>query len=90
MLDFGVRQYRHIATNSIGMWAIATGVVAIEQVGKRAVKREGCRCVPGGTRRCRVRRLRAPHPLGSWPSHQRRGCDEARGLEGEHRGRGGR
>ncbi|WP_088184097.1 glycosyltransferase [Sphingobium sp. Z007] len=30
LLDFGVRQYRHIATNSIGMWALATGVVAVQ------------------------------------------------------------
>lgn len=30
LLDFGVRQYRHIATNSIGMWGLATGVVAVQ------------------------------------------------------------
>lgn len=30
LFGFGVRQYRHIATNSIGMWALATGVVALQ------------------------------------------------------------
>jgi len=30
LLGFGVRQYRHITTNSIGMWALATGVVAVQ------------------------------------------------------------
>ncbi|MFC3441098.1 glycosyltransferase [Sphingobium rhizovicinum] len=30
LLGFGVRQYRHIATNSMGMWALATGVVAVQ------------------------------------------------------------
>ncbi|QGP81321.1 glycosyltransferase [Sphingobium sp. CAP-1] len=30
LLGFGVRQYRHIVTNSVGMWALATGVVAIQ------------------------------------------------------------
>ncbi len=30
LLDFGVRQYRHITTNSIGMWGLATGVVAVQ------------------------------------------------------------
>jgi hypothetical protein len=30
MLRFGVRQYRHIATNNMGMWMLATGVVAIQ------------------------------------------------------------
>lgn len=33
LLGFGVRQYRHIVTNSIGMWAIATGVVAMQSAG---------------------------------------------------------
>ncbi|WP_298394603.1 glycosyltransferase [Sphingobium sp.] len=32
LLGFGVRQYRHIATNSIGMWALATGVVAVQSM----------------------------------------------------------
>lgn len=32
-LTFGIRQYRHIATNSIGMWALATLVVAIQSAG---------------------------------------------------------
>jgi hypothetical protein len=30
---FGVRQYRHIATNSIGMWAVATFVVMGQALG---------------------------------------------------------
>lgn len=30
LLGFGVRQYRHIVTNSVGMWALATGVVAVQ------------------------------------------------------------
>lgn len=30
LLGFGVRQYRHIVTNSAGMWALATGMVAIQ------------------------------------------------------------
>lgn len=30
LLGFGVRQYRHIVTNSVGMWALATGVVAAQ------------------------------------------------------------
>lgn len=30
LLRFGVRQYRHIATNSVGMWSLATGVVAVQ------------------------------------------------------------
>ncbi|MCI4589377.1 ceramide glucosyltransferase [Sphingobium sp. BYY-5] len=29
---FGVRQYRHIVTNSAGMWQLATGVVAIQSL----------------------------------------------------------
>lgn len=32
LLGFGVRQYRHIATNSFGMWGLATGVVAIQSM----------------------------------------------------------
>jgi hypothetical protein len=32
LLGFGVRQYRHIATNSFGMWGLATGVVAVQSV----------------------------------------------------------
>ncbi|MDO7833497.1 glycosyltransferase [Sphingobium sp. HBC34] len=32
LLGFGVRQYRHIVTNSAGMWALATGVVAIQSL----------------------------------------------------------
>lgn len=30
LLGFGVRQYRHILTNSAGMWALATAVVAVQ------------------------------------------------------------
>lgn len=30
LLGFGVRQYRHILTNSAGMWATATAVVAVQ------------------------------------------------------------
>lgn len=30
---FGVRQYRHIVTNSAGMWGIATATVALQSVG---------------------------------------------------------
>lgn len=30
---FGVRQYRHIVTNSPGMWSVATGAVAIQSIG---------------------------------------------------------
>jgi len=30
LLGFGVRQYRHIVTNSVGMWALATVVVAVQ------------------------------------------------------------
>lgn len=30
LLGFGVRQYRHVVTNSAGMWALATGAVAIQ------------------------------------------------------------
>ncbi|MEC3949652.1 glycosyltransferase [Sphingobium sp. HWE2-09] len=30
LLGFGVRQYRHIVTNSVSMWALATGVVAVQ------------------------------------------------------------
>lgn len=30
LLGFGIRQYRHIVTNSAGMWTLATGVVAIQ------------------------------------------------------------
>lgn len=33
MLDFGVRQYRHVITNSRGMWALATGIVALQSMG---------------------------------------------------------
>ncbi|MFD1103768.1 glycosyltransferase [Sphingobium olei] len=33
LLGFGVRQYRHIVTNSAGMWALATGVVAVQAAG---------------------------------------------------------
>ncbi|MGE4323233.1 MAG: glycosyltransferase [Sphingobium sp.] len=33
VLSFGVRQYRHILTNSIGMWGIATLAVAIQSAG---------------------------------------------------------
>ena len=33
LLGFGVRQYRHIVTNSAGMWALATGVVAVQTAG---------------------------------------------------------
>jgi hypothetical protein len=32
-LAFGVRQYRHITTNSVGMWALATLAVAIQSAG---------------------------------------------------------
>jgi hypothetical protein len=32
-LAFGVRQYRHIVTNSMGMWALATGVVLAQSAG---------------------------------------------------------
>lgn len=32
-LDFGVRQYRHVLTNSGRMWGVATGVVALQAVG---------------------------------------------------------
>ncbi|WP_150292381.1 glycosyltransferase [Sphingobium estronivorans] len=32
-LDFGVRQYRHIVTNSPGMWQIACAVVAAQALG---------------------------------------------------------
>ncbi|MET0369923.1 MAG: ceramide glucosyltransferase [Sphingobium sp.] len=32
-IGFGVRQYRHIVTNSIGMWALATLVVAAQAAG---------------------------------------------------------
>ena len=30
LVGFGVRQYRHIATNNRGMWALATAVVAVQ------------------------------------------------------------
>ncbi|MET0249204.1 MAG: glycosyltransferase [Sphingobium sp.] len=30
---FGVRQYRHIVTNSAGMWRVATAAVAIQSIG---------------------------------------------------------
>ena len=30
LFRFGVRQYRHIATNNLGMWALATAVVAVQ------------------------------------------------------------
>lgn len=33
LLGFGVRQYRHIATNSMGMWAVATAVVGVQAAG---------------------------------------------------------
>lgn len=33
LIGFGVRQYRHIVTNSVGMWALATGVVAVQSAG---------------------------------------------------------
>lgn len=33
LLGFGVRQYRHIATNSMAMWAVATGVVSCQAAG---------------------------------------------------------
>lgn len=33
LIGFGVRQYRHIVTNSVGMWALATGVVAGQSAG---------------------------------------------------------
>lgn len=33
LLGFGVRQYRHVLTNSGGMWAAATGVVAVQAAG---------------------------------------------------------
>lgn len=33
LLGFGVRQYRHIFTNSAGMWASATAVVAVQAGG---------------------------------------------------------
>lgn len=39
----------------------ATGAVAIEHVGERAMEREGCGRVPGGKRRRRVWLLRARH-----------------------------
>lgn len=32
-LAFGLRQYRHVSTNSAGMWQIATGFVAVNAVG---------------------------------------------------------
>lgn len=32
LAGFGVRQYRHIVTNSVGMWALATGVVAVQSI----------------------------------------------------------
>jgi hypothetical protein len=32
-LNFGVRQYRHVLTNSIGMWSAATAVVALQAAG---------------------------------------------------------
>lgn len=32
-LDFGVRQYRHVLTNSRRMWSIATGVVLVQALG---------------------------------------------------------
>ncbi|WP_336974877.1 glycosyltransferase [Sphingobium aromaticiconvertens] len=32
-LDFGMRQYRHVLTNSARMWAVATGVVALQALG---------------------------------------------------------
>lgn len=32
-IGFGVRQYRHIATNSTGMWAAASVVVAVQALG---------------------------------------------------------
>jgi uncharacterized membrane protein len=32
-LDFGIRQYRHVLTNSGRMWGIATGVVACQALG---------------------------------------------------------
>ena len=30
LIGFGVRQYRHIATNNLGMWALATAGVAVQ------------------------------------------------------------
>lgn len=33
LIGFGVRQYRHIVTNSIGMWGLATTVVAVQSAG---------------------------------------------------------
>lgn len=30
LLGFGTRQYRHVVTNSVGMWALATAVVTIQ------------------------------------------------------------
>ncbi|MCP1469791.1 hypothetical protein J3E64_001473 [Sphingobium sp. OAS761] len=33
LFGFGVRQYRHIVTNSVGMWSLATGVVAMQAAG---------------------------------------------------------
>lgn len=32
-IGFGVRQYRHIVTNSVGMWAVATAVVGAQALG---------------------------------------------------------
>lgn len=32
-LDFGVRQYRHVLTNSARMWGVATGVVSLQAAG---------------------------------------------------------
>ena len=32
-LGFGVRQYRHIVTNSVGMWAVAAVVVGVQALG---------------------------------------------------------
>lgn len=33
LLAFGVRQYRHVLTNSVGMWALASAVVAAQGAG---------------------------------------------------------
>jgi hypothetical protein len=33
LLGFGVRQYRHIITNSVGMWTLATLVMAVQAAG---------------------------------------------------------
>ena len=32
-MGFGVRQYRHIVTNSVGMWSVAAVVVAVQALG---------------------------------------------------------